>query len=164
MSELPRLLSDVEFKSAVSNLPLISIDLLIRDGEGRYLLGLRKNEPAKGSWFVPGGRIRKSEGLRDAFNRITLMELDKSFDFEQAKLVGIFEHIYDESSHGSDGGTHYLSMGFELELGAKLENMPIIQHDRYRWAKREEILEDNTIHEYTKDFFRENLDVHYRVD
>jgi len=42
--------------------------------------------------------------------------------------------------------------------------MPTIQHDKYRWVKKEEILEDDTIHEYTKDFFRETFEVHYRVD
>jgi len=55
----PGLLAEDDFRRAVEMLPLVSIDLLLRDADGRYLTGLRSNPPAQGSWFVPGGRIRK---------------------------------------------------------------------------------------------------------
>ncbi|MCH5770603.1 GDP-mannose mannosyl hydrolase, partial [Salmonella enterica] len=55
------MLAEDDFRRAVEMLPLVSIDLLLRDAEGRYLTGLRSNPPAQGAWFVPGGRIRKNE-------------------------------------------------------------------------------------------------------
>ena len=40
------LLSPADFRRAVEMLPLVSIDLLLHDGQGRYLTGLRSNPPA----------------------------------------------------------------------------------------------------------------------
>ncbi|WP_230846571.1 NUDIX domain-containing protein, partial [Achromobacter xylosoxidans] len=71
----PGLLAESDFRRAVEMLPLVSIDLLLRDAEGRYLTGLRSNPPAQGSWFVPGGRIRKNETLPRALQRIVREEL-----------------------------------------------------------------------------------------
>ena len=47
------------FKSIVEHTPLISIDLIIRNEDGKALLGQRLNRPAQNYWFVPGGRILK---------------------------------------------------------------------------------------------------------
>ena len=68
-------LSPADFRRAVEMLPLVSIDLLLHDGQGRYLTGLRSNPPAQGAWFVPGGRIRKNEPLALALDRIAREEL-----------------------------------------------------------------------------------------
>ncbi|MDC0088706.1 hypothetical protein OAI12_01675 [Porticoccaceae bacterium] len=48
------------FRSVIENTPLVSIDLcLVCDGQ--LLLGKRNNDPLKGEWFTPGGRIRKNK-------------------------------------------------------------------------------------------------------
>jgi colanic acid biosynthesis protein WcaH len=65
----PMLLSPDDFRSVVRLAPLVSIDLIIRNVRGEVLLGLRNNEPAKGSYFVPGGIILKQERLYEAFAR-----------------------------------------------------------------------------------------------
>ena len=58
-------LSDEQFRDLVAYGPLISIDLIVTDAHGRALVGLRRNEPARETWFTPGGRIRKGESLPD---------------------------------------------------------------------------------------------------
>ncbi len=63
-------LSDKEFMNLIKNAPLVSIDLIVKNKKDEVLLGLRKNAPAKGTWFVPGGRIGKNETLQEAFKRI----------------------------------------------------------------------------------------------
>ncbi|MHC5075082.1 MAG: GDP-mannose mannosyl hydrolase, partial [Planctomycetota bacterium] len=50
-------IKDDEFINVIKLTPLVSIDLLIKNADGKYLLGLRENEPAGNYWFVPGGRI-----------------------------------------------------------------------------------------------------------
>ena len=55
--------------------PLVSIDLILKDRQGQVLLGKRANRPARGYWFVPGGRIRKNEKIADAISRISRSEL-----------------------------------------------------------------------------------------
>ena len=61
-----------EFATVVRCAPLISIDLLVENARGEYLLGQRLNRPAQGLWFVPGGRVQKDERLEDALERLTL--------------------------------------------------------------------------------------------
>ena len=77
-----------EFLEVVDRAPLVSIDLAVRDAKGRVLLGKRTNEPAKGCWFVPGGRIHKNERLDAAFRRICLDELGKQY-YVTAKAKGL---------------------------------------------------------------------------
>jgi hypothetical protein len=67
--------NDTAFLEVVRNAPLVSIDLIVRDHDGRILVGRRVNQPAKGTWFVPGGSIRKGETLARALARISDAEL-----------------------------------------------------------------------------------------
>ena len=41
-----------KFKTVVENTPLISVDFIIENEQGKYLLGKRVNEPASGYWFT----------------------------------------------------------------------------------------------------------------
>jgi len=90
-------LDDLTFKTVIDSTPLISIDLVVRDEAGRILLGQRLNRPAKGFWFVPGGRILKDESLVDAFKRLTLNELGIELGIGLARYLGLYEHFYDDS-------------------------------------------------------------------
>jgi len=55
------LLSDDDFLRVIQNTPLVSIDFIIQNSSGEFLLGKRLNKPAKNFWVVPGGRSRKNE-------------------------------------------------------------------------------------------------------
>jgi hypothetical protein len=72
-----------DFERVVRCTPLVSIDIVVRSKDGQVLLGRRKNEPARNSFFVPGDRITKNERLEAAFRRITLAEL--GFPMELAR-------------------------------------------------------------------------------
>src|SRR5580658_7400915 len=89
------LLSHADLRTVVRLAPLVSIDLVIRDGEGRFLLGRRNNQPAKGTFFAPGGRILKDERLGEAFGRILAAETNCTAAFDQATFLGVFEHFYE---------------------------------------------------------------------
>lgn len=69
--------------------PLISIDLIVENERGEFLLGKRTNRPAQGFWFVPGERVQKDETLSDAFERLTLAELACSCRWQRASLRGL---------------------------------------------------------------------------
>src|SRR4026207_2429248 len=97
-----------DFERVVRFTPLVSIDIIVRSKDGRVLLGRRKNEPARNSFFVPGGRITKNETLGAAFKRITAGELGVQMELGQARFIGVYEHIYKENVFGKEGfGTHY---------------------------------------------------------
>ncbi len=143
-----------EFLEVVIRAPLVSIDLIVRDDDGRVLLGLRRNAPARGYWFVPGGCIRKNETLDLAFGRITLDELGVTAQRGDARLLGVFDHLYDENAGDLPGfGTHYLVLAHALPEGIAV-TPPLEQHSEYRWLSVEALLADPHVHEYSKAYFR----------
>lgn len=144
-----------DFKQIIKNTPLVSIDLVIEDPDGRILLGWRSNAPAKGYWFVPGGRIVKDEHFGDAFQRIAKTELGLKLSFEDANFLGVFEHIYPNDNFAGEAGygTHYIVLAYRIKLNEALESLPDEQHEDYWWASMDELLEDPNVHENTKNYF-----------
>lgn len=129
------MLENDEFIKVVKNVPLVSLDLVIRSEKDELLMGMRVNEPAAGSWFVPGGRIRKDESIEDAFLRITKVELEKSYPIDQARLLGAFTHKYQTNfAHMPGISTHYVVLAYELQVDINLDQLPKEQHSEYRWV------------------------------
>lgn len=44
-----------DFATVVRSTPLVSLDFIVENSRGEFLLGKRTNRPAQGYWFVPGG-------------------------------------------------------------------------------------------------------------
>jgi len=143
------------FKTVVRYTPLIAIDLIIEDAKGRVLLGKRVNSPAKGYWFVPGGRIIKDESFEKAFVRISTAETSTEFSLSQASFIGIYQHIYPGENYLDDPafGTHYITIAYLLKADPELLSLPDNQHSGYRWATVQEILESQEVHVNTKNYF-----------
>ena len=148
-------LSDEDFARVVRLTPLVAIDLVIYDEAEKMLLGRRKNEPAKGMLFAPGGRIRKSERLSDAFQRILADETGLSHDFSDARLLGAFDHIYETNTFQQGGfGTHYVTLGYEIRLGGHPAIRLDGQHDDFVWMRADEILAAPDVHANTRNYVR----------
>ena len=151
-------LSDDVFKQVIAHTPLISIDLIVRNAADEVLLGQRINAPAKGSWFVPGGRVRKNETLDDAFVRLLREELgiEEGITRKDAKFLGVFEHFYDDCVFGDDVSTHYIVLGYEIRPMIGLQ-LPQQQHFSYQLFEENTISKMDAVHQYTKNYFNENL-------
>lgn len=141
------------FQTIVNNTPLISLDLIVKNTEGKVLLGQRLNRPAQGFWFVPGGRIFKNEALDVAFSRIGREELGLTIDRSLAKFIGIYEHFYDDNFSGQDFTTHYVVHGYEIIVDIEHLELPFEQHGRYHWFTIETLLSDTQVHQFTKNYF-----------
>ena len=151
-------IDDEAFTDALSILPLISIDLIVKNYQGDILLGLRNNSPAKGEWFVPGGRIKRMEKIKQAFERLTESELGFKIDINKTSLIGIFEHMYPNSAYSENIGVHYISIGVLIEnKSLNINNLPICQHNEYKWFTLEEIQTLDTVHPRTKEFFKTEI-------
>ena len=148
------LLDQKIFSTVINSTPLVSIDLIVKNRDGRVLLGERLNRPAKGFWFVPGGRILKNEAMADAFKRLTRDELGTEFLIENAKLIGPFDHFYVDNVFDEFFSTHYVAIGYELQLTEDLNSLPTnIQHHRYQWLSIDQLKESDDVHENTKKYF-----------
>ena len=148
-----KFLDNDTFSTVIASTPLISIDLIVKNSQGKFLLGKRLNKPAYGSWFVPGGRIYKDETIEEAFKRITQDELGTVFCKKDAKFLGIYEHFYDDNVFNDHFSTHYIVMAFEIELQDDQVHCNS-QHSSYKWFDREELLNDENVYKYTKDYFK----------
>ncbi|MDB5617775.1 NUDIX domain-containing protein [Tardiphaga sp.] len=147
---MPIPLDDDMFRPIVRHAPLPSIDLLIRDERGFLLLGLRNNEPARGTFFVPGGCIRKNETIASAFARIAREETTLNANIDQARFVGIFEQMYPANRFSEAGyGTHYVSLAYELKLPERPMLTPDAQHQELVWMQSY----DDRAHPYNRVYF-----------
>jgi colanic acid biosynthesis protein WcaH len=144
------------FKTVVASTPLLSIDLLVENERGEYLLGLRKNRPAKGYWFVPGGRVQKNESLDDAFNRISTVELNVRLERSMASFLGVYEHFYNDSFSSSLTSTHYIVLAYKIKLKSDLVRLDMFQHYDLCWSCVDSILTGDS-HIYTKRYFEFDL-------
>jgi colanic acid biosynthesis protein WcaH len=143
-----------DFGNVLRHTPLVSIDLIVRDERERVLVGLRRNRPAQGFWFTPGGRIYKDERIDDAFLRITHAELGRELPRSEGTLFGIYEHFYDDNALELPGvSTHYVVLAYQLRVDATSLVLPDSQHGQFRWMSVNEILGDPAVHANTRAYF-----------
>lgn len=148
-------MDDRRFLEIIDATPLVSIDLVVRNERGQVLLGKRVNRPAQNFWFVPGGRIRKNERVKDAFGRIFQAELGLAFPFEEARLLGAYDHIYDDNFAGDPNiNTHYVVLAFACALNTTHAVKPDAQHEALEWWDVAKLLLAPDVHENTKAYFR----------
>jgi colanic acid biosynthesis protein WcaH len=143
-----------DFNSVVRLTPLVAIDMIVRSPDGRVLVGRRNNEPAKGHFFVPGGRITKNETLAAAFKRISVAELGVAKKIEEARFLGVYEHFYSTNNLERPGfGTHYVTLAYEVTSPVEDALLPKDQHEEYAWKSEAELLNCPEVHENTKVYF-----------
>lgn len=143
-----------DFATVVRSTPLISIDLIVENARGEFLLGKRTNRPAQGYWFVPGGRVQKDEPLAAAFERLTQAELGVRLPMAAGEFYGVWQHFYDDNFSDSDFSTHYIVLGFRLRVEASTLALPDDQHEAYRWLSASSLLAADDVHENSRAYFR----------
>jgi colanic acid biosynthesis protein WcaH len=147
-------LDEQVFSSGIASLPLVSIDLIVRDkASGQYLFGWRRNRPAADHWFVPGGRVQKNENLDDAFSRLSKTELGVLLFRSNACWFGVYEHFYDDFVFGEGVSTHYVVLAYEVIVNLAELNLPAQQHSEYKWMAKDAIGESDLVHRHSKDYF-----------
>jgi colanic acid biosynthesis protein WcaH len=154
-------ISDDEWATIVRNVPIVSVDLVVQSADG-LILGKRRNEPAKGEWFVPGGRIHKYERLTEAVHRLAHEELGID-EITIQQSLGVYEHIYEASNIADSDGKHYLANGFVVKTDAVISEITHDdQHSDVRAFDPSNLPAD--LHEYTAAYLRDADAVVYPVD
>lgn len=140
------------FKVVIENTPLVSIDLCLICN-GQILLGKRNNEPLKGRWFTPGGRIYKNESWQTALQRIALNELGlppgDCVDFE---LMGVWDHFYPNSACDESISTHYVNLPYFAQFKSRPAISGDDQHDNWDWFDVDKLVNDEGFHEYVRGY------------
>ena len=70
------LLSSAAYSEAIKSMPVVCVDLVLRDvSTNQFFLLKRKDEPLKDFFWTPGGRVHTGETLIDAAQRIAEREI-----------------------------------------------------------------------------------------
>jgi len=75
-------------------MPILCVDVVLTH-QGKCLLLQRRNQPALGQWWFPGGRVLKNELIKDAAHRKVQMEVGLSADFKN--IISVEETIFPKS-------------------------------------------------------------------
>ncbi len=98
------------FLFATQITPMINVDLLVRDKEGRILLSWRNDEYCGTGWHVPGGIIRFKESADHRIEQVALHELGCCVKHSKAPIE-IKELISDNTAR-----SHFISLVYECEI------------------------------------------------
>jgi colanic acid biosynthesis protein WcaH len=74
-------------------MPIASVEAVITRDKGLLFLR-RENPPAKGEWWLPGGRIRKGESLERALRREVKEET--GLEVTSSQLVNVYSRVFPE--------------------------------------------------------------------
>lgn len=118
------------YKQIVKSVPILAVDCIVINGHNKYLLLKRRNEPLRGQWWVPGGRVLRKEKVKHAVVRKCLEELGSLVHI--IEFVGYYEDFFPK---GRMGSIHTVSLVFLVKLignKVKLDQ----QHSAYKWSKK----------------------------
>ena len=110
------------YKKIIDNLPIFCVDAVVVHQKG-FLLVRRKNNPLKGRWFLPGGRVLRGEKTEAAVKRKIKEEL--GIQVRVLMPLGYHEDFYKENEFNSKKGIHTIGIIFlvvPLSLDVKLDN------------------------------------------
>jgi colanic acid biosynthesis protein WcaH len=101
--------------------PLINVDLLIQDDNGRTLLTWRSDQFYGPGWHVPGGIIRFKETAADRIRMVAKGELGASVEWDAAPILVHESIVPDRRDRG-----HFISLLYRCRLVGDLD-----PHRRY---------------------------------
>ena len=130
------------YREILVHVPIACVDIAIVS-DGRILLVERMDAPAKGQMWLPGGRVKKGELMRDAAARKAREEA--GIECHVGPIIHTDETIFE---NGPDGvPVHSINTCFFLfpripNADVKLDN----HHARYRWVNSIE----GSLHPYVR--------------
>ena len=140
-----------EYYDIIKKTTLTSIDIYFIKNN-KVLVGKRNNNPAKNFLFTPGCRTFKCEKQMEGLKRVAKKELGLSINPKKCKLIGIYDHIYQNNFRDDKTKTHYVDVAYSYEINNdELNNITLDdQHDNYIMVDINKALENNLIHDYVK--------------
>lgn len=106
------LVSEELYSRILQVMPIPCVDLLVVDDAGKVLLLLRRNEPAAGQWWFPGGRVLFGEPRFDAAKR--KLQEECGLFLTQFQEIGTFDLLF---NNGSDECVHSITTLFKVQVG-----------------------------------------------
>lgn len=97
-----------DYRKIIAAVPILCVDLVLRNRRGQFLLARRANEPLRGELWVIGGRVLQSERADDAARRKLRQEL--GIEDLSLTLVGVYEDFFERNAFDADTPYHTVSL------------------------------------------------------
>jgi colanic acid biosynthesis protein WcaH len=88
-----RLIPTNLYNEIVKLMPIVSVEALIIIND-KLLFLKRKNQPAKGQWWLPGGRIYKGESFEETLRRE--IKEETGLQVKSFKFINVYSRIFPE--------------------------------------------------------------------
>lgn len=131
------------FAKTVQYYPMVAVNIILKNDKQEYLWVKRKNNPAQGEWWVPGGRLFNGETIADGAVAILKNETGIT-----GKLVyqspQCFEEIFSTSQWNNDDrhiypseieNVHYIATVVVMTVKNVDEIKLDDQSKEYAWSK-----------------------------
>ncbi|MDE2040070.1 MAG: NUDIX domain-containing protein [Elusimicrobia bacterium] len=126
-----RRIAEKAYREICRRVPIACVDVVVAC-RGSFLLGLRAQSPARGRWFLPGGRILKGERLAWAASRKLADELGLRAAPSRFRFLAVDETMFQGPSQG--GSKHTINVVFALRLARRPRlRLDLRQNSRARW-------------------------------
>ena len=119
------LIEDELYSKIREVLPTVCVDLLVTNERKEYLLAKRTEKPAQGSWWFPGGRIRKGETWEACARRKGIEEL--GIDMPIGRLISVENYFAD------DADWHTVNLVVHAYFSHRIIELDR-SHAEYRWT------------------------------
>jgi len=120
-------LPDEVFDYISKTTPLVNVDLLIKDENGRTLLSWRNDQYCGKGWHVPGGIVRFKETLETRVKKVAETEIGVNISFDPIPMA-LNQFIHPER----DIRSHFISILYKCFLSCTFvpQNKGLSNEDR----------------------------------
>jgi colanic acid biosynthesis protein WcaH len=122
-----------QYQQIIEVLPILCVDVVIKNSRGEYLLIKRDNEPRKGEWWVIGGRLLKGETLEQAVVRKIREEI--GLNVEAVQPIGYYEAVSQENPFGQAPRLHAVSVVFSTVVDSNQQIKLDDQSTDWKYSK-----------------------------
>jgi len=121
-----------KYNEILKIMPITCVDVCIVK-DNKIFLAKRNNEPCKGQFYIPGGRVIKNEELKDTAHRKALEET--GLDCYILKMINVETTIYTTGINQIP--THNINICFKATI--KTGNIVLnSENSEYIWVTKEE--------------------------
>jgi colanic acid biosynthesis protein WcaH len=124
-------ISDDLYRRIIECIPIACVDIAILSQDA-IMLVKRKDPPAIGEWWLPGGRVLKGEMMQDTALRKAREEV--GIDCRVGRIIHTAETIFPDGPYGQS--IHSINSCFLLSpKDQHFQPRLDAHHDDYRWVK-----------------------------
>lgn len=149
MKAVTRKIPDALYRKIHASLPIVCVDIIVADGRGNFLLVRRKNQPEKGKWWFPGGRVLRGERLEVAALR--KLKQETNLKGGTLKFLGFYDY-FSRVGYFKGIPAHTIALPFLVKVNTSQKIIFDWQSTDSRWFKRI----NPRWHPYVKKFLKES--------